>query len=102
MTTVTLLYPSGHKFDMDYYLSKHMKIVQENWGSLGLQSWEILQFPEDAPYQVQATLKWDSLDSYKAAASGPSATAVFGDIPNYTTAKPVSLAGVQKAASPKI
>lgn len=29
MATVNILYPSGHSFDLDYYLNKHMPIVQE-------------------------------------------------------------------------
>lgn len=29
MVNIVLLYPSGHSFDMDYYLSKHMKLIDE-------------------------------------------------------------------------
>lgn len=61
-----------------------------------------MQFGKNNPYQVQATLKWDSEASFDAAVAGPSAKVVFGDIPNYTTAKPVTLKGQQKAAHPKI
>lgn len=29
MATVTILYPSGPDFDLEYYLDKHMAIVSE-------------------------------------------------------------------------
>lgn len=29
MCSVIVLYPSGHDFDMDYYLSRHMKTIDE-------------------------------------------------------------------------
>lgn len=36
--TVTVVYPQGAKFNMDYYKSTHMPLVQEKWGSMGLTS----------------------------------------------------------------
>lgn len=29
MATVNIMYPSGHNFDMEYYLSKHFAIVEK-------------------------------------------------------------------------
>lgn len=70
-----------------------------SWTSYGLQSWEILKFPADAPYQIQATLKWDSIESFEKAAAGEEGKAVFGDIPNFTESKPILLKGEVSASS---
>ncbi|KAJ4316993.1 hypothetical protein N0V84_007588 [Fusarium piperis] len=93
MAQVLVVYPSGPSFDHDYYLKTHMPLVVESWGPLGLLSWEILNFPADAPYQVQATLKWKSVADFEAAAASPAAEKVFGDIKNFTSAQPVLLKG---------
>lgn len=61
--------------------------------------WDVLTFPADAPYQVQATLRWKSLDDFNAAAAGEAAKTIFGDIPNFTTAQPILLKGDVIASS---
>ncbi|KAF7550652.1 hypothetical protein G7Z17_g5566 [Cylindrodendrum hubeiense] len=99
MATIVIQYPSGHDFDLDYYLNKHMPLVSATWSSEGLQSWEIVTFSEGSAYQVQATLRWDSLESFEKAAAGSTATTVFGDIPSFTTAKPDLFKGVSKLKS---
>lgn len=70
-----------------------------SWTPYGLQGWEILKFPADAPYQVQATLKWDSIESWEKAAAGEETKAVFADLPNFTEAKPIVLKGEVSASS---
>ncbi|KAH7014807.1 hypothetical protein EDB80DRAFT_864242 [Ilyonectria destructans] len=99
MATIVIQYPSGPSFDLDYYLKQHMPLVSKTWGSEGLQSWEIVTFAEGSAYQVQATLRWDSLESFDKAAAGPSAATVFGDIPNFTTSKPDVFKGASKLTS---
>ncbi|OAQ64081.1 ethyl tert-butyl ether degradation EthD [Pochonia chlamydosporia 170] len=93
MASITILYPSGHDFDLKYYLETHMPLVSASWGGDGLQSWEITQFAADLPYQIQAILKFESLAAYETARAGPNSAAVFGDIPKFTTAKPIVLKG---------
>lgn len=66
---------------------------------MGLQSWEILQFPPDAPYQIQCTMKWENEAACDAARSAPGGKIIAGDVPNYFTAKPVVLKGLQRATS---
>ncbi|KAF4451529.1 hypothetical protein FALBO_16315 [Fusarium albosuccineum] len=90
---ILVLYPSGQSFDHGYYLKTHMPLVSANWGPLGLQDWEILTFPADAPYQVQATLRWKSVDDFNRASSGEAADKVFGDIKNFFPGQPVLLKG---------
>ena len=43
MIKVTVLYPNtpGAKFDYDYYLNKHMKLVEEKFGPMGLVKTEV-------------------------------------------------------------
>ncbi|EEU36657.1 uncharacterized protein NECHADRAFT_51984 [Fusarium vanettenii 77-13-4] len=93
MAQVLVVYPSGPSFDHDYYIKSHMPLVAASWGSAGLLSWEILNFTADAPYQVQATLKWKSIADFEAAAASPAAEKVFGDIKNFTSAEPILLKG---------
>lgn len=64
-----------------------------SWGSQGLLGWEVLNFPADAPYQVQAILKWKSIADFEAAAATPSAGKIFGDVKNFTSAEPILLKG---------
>lgn len=60
----TVVYPQGCKFDKDYYKSKHMPLVEENWKKYGLKSWKVLYLPDDAPYTVQALLEWDNVGTF--------------------------------------
>lgn len=91
--TVTVVYPQGAKFNMDYYLSSHMPLVQKRWAQYNLQSWKVLKFNDDAPYTVQATLEFGSLNDFQSAASGPEAKEVLGDVPNFSDKEPVIMAG---------
>ncbi|QIW97991.1 hypothetical protein AMS68_003509 [Peltaster fructicola] len=94
MATATVLYPQGAKFDMDYYLQTHMPLVQKHWGPIGLKSWKITKIGDaDAPFIVQATLEWASMDEFKSASSGDTAKTVFGDIPNFCDKQPTVLTG---------
>ncbi|KAG9253793.1 uncharacterized protein F5Z01DRAFT_129084 [Emericellopsis atlantica] len=93
MAQVLIVYPSGPSFDLDYYLKKHMPLVSELWTPHGLLSWDVLTFQADAPYQVQATLYWESLEAFEKAAGQEVTAKIFGDIPNYTTAQAVILKG---------
>ncbi|KHN98642.1 ethyl tert-butyl ether degradation EthD [Metarhizium album ARSEF 1941] len=93
MASITILYPSGHQFDVKYYMQTHMPLVSASWGGAGLKSWEITQFAPDQQYQIQAILEFESMAAWEAASTGESAVAVFGDIPNFTAAKPVVVKG---------
>jgi len=94
-TEITILYPSGSdaKFDMSYYLSTHMPLVQEKWGPEGLLNWKVLEFGSDSAYSVQATLEWADVETFQKAASGESAKAIFGDVPNFSNKQPTLLTG---------
>ena len=91
--TVTVVYPQGAKFNMDYYMSTHMPLVQKKWGEFGLNSWKVVKFGDDAPYCVQATLEWGDVSEFNKAANSDSAKEVLGDIPNFSDKDPVIMPG---------
>lgn len=95
MIKVSVLYPGkpGSRFDVDYYLSKHMPMaarllrpaVKSVTVELGLGG----EVPgEPAPYVAIAGFTCQSVDAFLAAFM-PVAEQLQGDIPNYTDIKPV-------------
>jgi len=94
MIRVSVLYPNGAntKFDMNYYLAKHIPMVKQKLGS-ACKSVTVDQGvaggAEGAPatYVAMAHLTFDSLGAFQSA-FGPHASAIMGDIPNYTNAQP--------------
>ncbi|KAK5171808.1 uncharacterized protein LTR77_003444 [Saxophila tyrrhenica] len=91
--TTTVVYPKGCSFNMDYYLSTHMPLVADTWGSYGLKSWKVIKMGEDSPYSVQATLEWGSMEDFQKAASSETAAKVMGDVPNFTDGSPTLMSG---------
>ena len=94
MAIITVLYPSapGAKFDMDYYLTKHMPMVQETWGGAGLTSYQVIKGHPAAdgaapPFHVISTLNFTSAEAFGAAVAASGAK-VMGDVPNFTDISP--------------
>lgn len=94
--TITVLYPNKpvSKFDMDYYLSKHIPLVQARWADMGMSEIRAvkgvgtLDPKTPAPYQVMALLRFDSKEAFDAAGAKHGAE-ILGDIPNFTDVMPV-------------
>jgi uncharacterized protein (TIGR02118 family) len=95
MIKVTILYPNGPgtTFDMAYYTSKHMPMVQKKCApacksiaaDLGIGGAE----PGSKPaYIAIGYLTFESVDAFQKA-FGPHAKEILADIPNYTNAQPV-------------
>ena len=94
MVVVAVMYPGsgGEKFDHEYYMAKHMPLVHKRWDGMGLQGAEVLRGmpgPGDAKpaFNVMTLLRFASADAFKAASDAHGAE-LFGDIPNFTDAKP--------------
>lgn len=93
---VSVMYPAsggGGTFDHDYYLAKHMPLVQARWGGMGLRGAEVLRGapgPDGAAptYDVVTLLRFESMDAFKAAAKAH-AKEIFADIPRFTPVQPV-------------
>ncbi|KAJ5356157.1 Dimeric alpha-beta barrel [Penicillium concentricum] len=95
-----VMYPNNAdiQFDEAYYMKSHMPLVESTWKPLGLISWRVTKFPNAldgsrSEYLIMATLEWESEEALKSALQAPGTAGVFGDIPNFTNAKPVTLAG---------
>lgn len=94
MVVVSVLYPAsdGEDFNHDYYMTSHIPLVRKRWASMGLHDVEVLRGvpgPDGTKpaFNAMALLRFESLDAFKAAA-GAHGAELFGDIPNFTNAKP--------------
>ena len=95
MIQVAVQYPrtEGAKFDMDYYCSKHMPMVQERCGD-ALKGMVIVEgmsggmSGQPSANVAVGTLTFDSLEAFQSA-MGPHMGEIMGDIPNYTDITPV-------------
>lgn len=95
MIIVSVLYPngSGSKFDLDYYLQRHMPMVQKRLGTplkrvaveRGLSGGAPGAPP---PFLAAAHLYFDSVEAFQSA-FGPHAEPILADVPNYTNTTPV-------------
>ena len=94
MVKVSVLYPNtaGCKFDMTYYLAKHMPRVKQKLGaackSMAVEEGIAGGAPgAPATYVAMGHLYFDSSDAFQSA-FGPHAQDILGDIPNYTNIQP--------------
>jgi uncharacterized protein (TIGR02118 family) len=95
MVRVSVLYPSGEgkKFDHDYYVHKHMKLVQERMGAAGLRRIEVDKGVAGgapgapAPFICIGHLYFDSVAAFQAAIA-PHGKELFADVPNFTNITP--------------
>ena len=95
MVKVSVLYPNGPgtKFDMAYYVSRHIPMVQQLLGSSlkGVaveQGISGMQPGSAASYAAMGHLLFDSLEEFQACWA-PHAQAIVGDVPNYTNSEPL-------------
>ena len=95
MIKVSVFYPNGAgtTFDWDYYLSKHMPMVQAKLGPAcrkaevdhGVGGGQ----PGSSPTFVAVChLHFDSVDAFQEA-FGAHGDAIVADIPNYTNVQPI-------------
>jgi len=91
---VSVLYPNttGCKFDMSYYVEKHMPMVRNKLGpackGVAVEQGIAGGAPgSPATYVAMGHLYFDSTDAFQAAFA-PHAQAILADIPNYTNTQP--------------
>jgi uncharacterized protein (TIGR02118 family) len=94
MIKVSVFYPNGSdaRFDMAYYLDRHMPMVRDLMGGAlkGINVEQGLaggQPGAAAPYIALGHLLFESVDEFQSAFDKHSA-AILGDIPNYTNMQP--------------
>jgi uncharacterized protein (TIGR02118 family) len=91
---VSIYYPNspGARFDMAYYTTKHLPMVQKKAaGCKGIAAEQGLggATPGSAPtYIAIGHLLFDSVEAFQSG-FGPHATEIRADIPNYTNTQPV-------------
>ncbi len=90
MIRVTILYPrsEGSTFDIDYYVSKHMAIVQKELGDKlkGCGVDEGIAGDNPQPYHCVGYLMFDSVDDFFTGMAG--ATETRNDMGNFTDCTP--------------
>ncbi|UYV35885.1 EthD family reductase [Rhodobacteraceae bacterium D3-12] len=95
--TLQVIYPftEGTSFDMDYYLTTHMQIVQDHMGQHIKESFVtkgISGGPNTPPpYHAIATIVFPDQEAMNAAVAGSGA--LLKDIPNFTDVRPKTLIG---------
>jgi uncharacterized protein (TIGR02118 family) len=95
MIKVSVFYPqsAGKKFDMKYYLEKHIPMVKQKVGP-ALKNMALDQgLSGGAPaaamtYVVMAHLTFDSLETLQTS-FGAHSVSIIADVPNYTDIQPI-------------
>ena len=93
MFVVSVMYPAGGEIDMDYYRDRHLLLVQERWGGMGLRDVRVLRGVAAPPggeiaFQLIALLEFDSAEDFMAAA-GAHGAEIMGDVANFTSLTPI-------------
>ena len=94
MIRLAVLYPNetGKKFDMDYYLNKHIPMVNDTLGNLGLVRTEVdkgiagLEPGSPPPYVAICYMYFENMESMQnsMANSGD----LMSDLPNFSDIQP--------------
>lgn len=101
-SNITVLYPTpqdgNSDFNIEYYIGKHMELVEKAWQAVGIQAWQVIKFTgvldgSPAPYCVAAIVTFDSLDGARKAIAAEQSVEVIGDVPNFTNLKPLLMLG---------
>lgn len=95
MVKLSVMYPhkEGSKFDMDYYLTKHLDLVKAKWDGLMKDAYVTKGVGGGAPggpptYQIMAHISFESMDALNKAVSGHG-DEIFADVPNFTDITPI-------------
>lgn len=95
MVRVSVMYAGGEgkTFDYDYYAGKHMALVRERWGQMGLVKVEVDRGVAGgapgapAPYVAVGHVYFSSLEAFQKA-SAAHGRELFADVPNFTNITP--------------
>ena len=94
MIKVSVLYPNsaGARFDMAYYTSRHMPMVQKKVTTckgIAAEQGVAGGTPGSQPAFIAiGHLLFDSVEAFQSG-FGPHADEILGDIPNYTNTQPI-------------
>jgi uncharacterized protein (TIGR02118 family) len=95
MIRVAVLYPNsdGTTFDVDYYINRHMQLVQNRLEPFGLLGWEVDaglagMDNSSAPYACIGYMFFNSVQDFHTGLE-KAGEDLFADVPNYTNITPV-------------
>ncbi len=93
MVALIVLYKQGEPFDMDYYTSRHMPLVDRVLKPLGMIRAEVHREivhmdRSPAAHQVTAALYFESGEALRAALRNPATAEVTGDVKNFYAEQP--------------
>ena len=95
MIKVSVLYPNneGNKFDIEYYSTKHVSLVNSLLGDslkgASVESGLGGSAPNSpAPVITIANMYFDTIESFQNS-FGPNADKIMGDLPNFTNIEPI-------------
>ena len=95
MIRIVVSYPNqpGARFDLDYYLNKHLPMVAGKLAAHGMAGWAADQGvagptpAAPAEFMIQAHILFESLEQFQAGMAAEGA-AIMADIANYTDIQP--------------
>ncbi len=95
MIKVSVFYPNrdGAKFDMGYYVNRHIPMVKTKLGAACKQTAVEQGVSGGAPgskatYVAMGHLYFESVQAFQTAFA-PHASEIMGDVPNYTNIEPI-------------
>ena len=94
MIVVSVMYPEteGTRFDLDYYMKKHMPLVASRGQDIGLQSYQVMRgtgAPGGKPtYRVVTLLTVSSLQAFHSGME-THGKEIMEDIANFSEVRPV-------------
>lgn len=98
--SITVLYPNeaDAKYDIDYYKTHHMPLMEKLMGKFGLVGWSVTTFtpgPDGSapPYVFGSVATWSSAEAIKAAFADECAKQIMQDVANFSNKHPVFLFG---------
>ena len=98
--SVTILYPNDAdaKYDINYYKTHHMPLLEKLWGQFGITSWSVTTFTPgldgSAPaFAFGSVINWVSAEAIKTAYADESVKQLMQDVPNYSNKQPTLLFG---------
>ena len=87
MIRVTVSYPTNDTstFDHDYYLAKHIPLVNSTWKPTATS----VDKGVNGPLAAAVHCTFENMDQFNAAMGDPGTGAVIADVANYTNIAPV-------------
>jgi len=87
MIRISVMYPKSGKFDYDYYVKSHMKLVHKLLDPFGLVKSEVDKGVGDSPFAAIGHLVFNNMEDMQKGLQAHDPT-LAADMVNYTDAQP--------------